>query len=218
MGLMALSVADKIRNPATVIGLTCKRLLDKETDPVNLREKLNNIISEVEKVDNIVKNFEALLQSKKYIFRFEYVNAHLENIIALNKDHAAVKGIEIVFNPSPHSLRVNIQKNLFQIAISHILKNAIEATPMGGKIIISTNEDGNNVLLTISDTGSGIDKDKIDSIFDPMFSTDDQKFGMGLSLVKQIIKEHMGKLSVESQPGEGTTFTITFPVRWTEDQ
>ena len=218
MGLMALSVADKIRNPATVIGLTCKRLLDKEMEPDKFREKLNNIITESEKLDAIVKHFETLLQSKKFIFRFEYINAHLENIISINKGHADVKGIEIVLNSAPHPLRVNIQKNLFQIAISHILKNAIDATPRGGRITISTNEDGNNVLLTISDTGSGIEKEMIDKIFDPMFSTNDQKFGMGLSLVKQIIKEHMGKVNVESKPGKGTTFTITFPVRWTEDQ
>jgi signal transduction histidine kinase len=218
MGLMALSIADKIRNPATVIGLTSKRLLEKEMEPEKFREKLNNIVTEAEKLDNIVKTFESLMQSKKFIFRFEYINAHLENIISINKGHADAKGIEIVFNPSQHSLRVNIQKNLFQIAISHILKNAIDATPRGGRVTISTNEDGNNVLLRISDTGSGIDKEIIDKIFDPMFSTNDQKFGMGLSLVKQIIKEHMGKINVESKLGEGTTFSITFPIRWTEDQ
>lgn len=218
MGLIALSVADKIRNPASVIGLTCKRLLGKEMDPDKFRDKLNDIITEVEKLDNIVKSFEALLQSKKYIFRFEFIDAHIENVLSMNKGHADIKGIEIVFNPSQHSLRANIQKNLFQIAISHIMRNAIDATPRGGRIVISTNEIENNVVLTISDTGCGIEKEMIDKIFDPMFSTDDQKFGMGLSLVKQILKEHMGKISVESKPGEGTTFTITLPVRWIESQ
>lgn len=218
MGLMALSVADKIRNPAMVIGLTCKRLLEKEMEPDKFKEKLNSIITEAEKLDAIVTNFETLLQSKKFIFRFEYIDAHLENIISINKGHADAKGIEIVFNPAPHPVRVNIQKNLLQIAISHVLKNAIEATPEGGRITISTKEDGNSVFLTISDTGNGIEKDMIDKIFDPMFSTDAQKFGMGFSLVKQIVKEHMGKISVESEPGKGTAFTITFPVRWSEDQ
>lgn len=218
MGLMALSIADKIRNPATVIGLTCKRLLDKEVDPVTLKEKLNTIITEVNNVDNIIKNFETLLQSKKYIFKFEYINAHLENVISINKTHADAKNVEIVFKPSQHPLRVNIQKNLFQIALSHILKNSIEATPEGGRITISTEEDGNNVVLKVSDTGRGIHKDIIDRIFDPMFSTDNQRFGMGLSLVKQIVKEHMGKINIESEPGKGTTFIITFPVRWSEDE
>lgn len=217
MGLMALSIADKIRNPATVIGLTCKRLLDKDIDSAKMREKLNSIIEEVDKLDNIVKKFETLLQSKKYIFRFEYINAHLENIISINKTHADAKNLEIVFNPSEHPLRINIQKNLFQIALSHILKNSIEATPEGGRITIATREEGNNVVLTISDTGRGIDKDIIDNVFDPMFSTDEQRFGMGLSLVKQIVKEHMGEIALESEPGKGTTFTLTFPVRWKEE-
>jgi signal transduction histidine kinase len=218
MSLMALTVADKIRNPATVIGLICKRLRDKETDPDKVKSKLDEIISETEKLDRIVNNFETLLQSKKYTFRHENVDGHLENIISVNKDHAAAKGIEMIFNPCTEPLRAHIQKNLFQIALSHIIKNSIEATPEGGTITVSTNKNDEHVILTISDTGSGITKEEIDKIFDPMFSTKDQKFGMGLSLVKQIVSEHMGKINVASNPAHGTTFTITLPIRWTENQ
>ncbi len=217
MSLMALTIADKIRNPAAVIGLTSKRLLDKEMDPEKLRSKLKDIIYEADNLDTIVKNFETLLQNKKYIFRYEFIDGHLENVLSINKDHAAAKGVDIVFHPSEHPLKANIQKNLFQIAFSHLIKNSIEATPEGGRIRVSTNEEENHIVITISDSGHGIKQEIIDNIFDPMFSTKDHKFGMGLSLVKQIVKEHMGEISVKSKAGEGTTFTIRLPIRWTEN-
>ncbi len=216
MSLMALTVADKIRNPAAIIGLTCKRLLDKDTDSETLRTKLHDIINEADKLDTIVINFETLLKSKKYIFKHEFIDGHIENVISINIDHANTNGIEITFIPSEHPVRANIQKNLFQLALSHLIKNSIEATPEGGRITVSTRKEENDIVISISDTGQGINQGMIDKVFDPMFSTKDRKFGMGLSLVKQIVVEHMGEISVESKAGEGTTFTIRLPVRWTE--
>jgi signal transduction histidine kinase len=218
MSLMALTLADKIRNPTAVIGLICKRLLDKEQETDELREKLKDIISEVGKLDTIVKDFEELLKIRKSRFKYDDINKHVEGVITINKDFAIHKGVEIHFSTSLHPLRANIESNLFQIALSHLIKNSIEATPEGGKITISTNEDSNIMILTISDTGHGIDKKDIDKIFDPMFSTKDQKFGMGLSLVKQIVTEHLGEIEVESNSGKGATFRIKLPLRWTENQ
>jgi signal transduction histidine kinase len=72
------------------------------------------------------------------------------------------------------------------------------------------------VVVEVSDTGQGIPKDEIDRIFEPFFSTKKHRFGMGLSLVKQIVSEHLGEIEVKSEMGQGTTFKLIFPVRWTE--
>lgn len=216
MSLMALTLADKIRNPASVIGLTCKRILDKEEVPESLRAKLEDIIHEAGKLDGIVNDFQSLLQSKKSMFGYEDINGVVESVIHVVENQAAAKGVELIFRPFAHPLKINLQKNLFNIAVSHILKNSIEATPEGGRITISTNKDENNIFLAISDTGYGISEEDIGKIFDPMFSTKEQRFGMGLPLVKRIVSEHMGIIDVESRPGEHTTFTIKLPLRWTE--
>jgi signal transduction histidine kinase len=69
--------------------------------------------------------------------------------------------------------------------------------------------------ISISDTGLGISKEVAEKIFDPMFSTKDQSFGMGLPLVKQIISEHIGNISLSSTSGAGTEFKLVLPLRWT---
>jgi signal transduction histidine kinase len=214
MSLMALTLADKIRNPASVIGLTCKRMIEKGQVPEKIVPKIESIISEAGKLDNIVKDFQSLLKSKKSMFRYEDLNAVVDSVMPMIDKMVSGKKVEVLFNPSQHPLKVNIQKNLFQIAISHLIKNSIDATPEGGKIIISTSDSDSVANIEVSDTGRGITPEDMDKIFNPMFSSKDKRFGMGLPLVKRIISEHMGEIDATSKPGEGTAFRIRLPMRW----
>jgi signal transduction histidine kinase len=217
MSLMALTLADKIRNPTAVIGLTCKRMLEKEDVPDRLKSKLTSIIYETEKLDTIVKDFQSLLKSKKSMFKYEDINSVVEGVIPLVEKKVESKGVEMIFEPSGHPLNVNIQKNLFQIALSHLIRNSAEATPDEGKISISVYESDDTAIIKVSDSGSGISDRDIGNIFDPIFSSKDKRFGMGLPLVKRIVSEHMGDIEVDSKLGEGTTFRIKLPVRWTQN-
>jgi PAS domain S-box-containing protein len=217
MSLMALTVADRVRNPATVIGGISKRILEKEKVPDKLIENLNNIIDEAEKLEVIVEDFHTLLKSRKSMFKHDDINRIVTSVISVIEKEAASKEVEMVLNISEQPLNINMQKQLLRVALFHVMRNAIEATPAGGKIVVETLEDGNSAVLAISDTGYGILQEDLEKIFDPFFSTKKRGFGMGLPLVKQIITEHLGELKVESDPGKGTTFKIIFPVRWRED-
>lgn len=217
MGLMSLTLADKIRNPAAVIGLTCRRMLEKEEVPDKLIPKIQGIIDEAGKLDNIVKDFQSLLKNRKSMFRYEDVNEVVDSIMPIIENMVMSKKIEVAFKRSGCPLKVNIQKNLFQIALSHLVKNSIDAIPEGGRITVSTYESDNACVLEVSDTGHGIQSDDIDKIFNPMFSSKDKRFGMGLPLVKRIVTEHMGEIDVASKPGEGTTFRIKLPLRWSQN-
>ncbi len=217
MSLMALTLADKIRNPASVIGLTCKRMIEKEDLPEKLIPKIEGILKEAGKLDDIVKNFHSLLKSKKSMFRYEDLNTIVEGVVPFIEKMVAGNEVEVVFNRWEHPLKVNIQKNLFQIALSHLVKNSTEASPEGGRITITTSEIDNFSVLEISDTGHGIREEDIGSIFNPMFSSKDKRFGMGLPLVKRIVSEHMGEIYVISEHEKGTTFRIKLPLRWTQN-
>jgi signal transduction histidine kinase len=216
MGLMSLTLADKIRNPASVIGLTCRRMLEKEEVPDRLIPKIQGIINEAEKLDAIVKDFQSLLKDRKSMFRYEDVNEVVDSIMPIIENMVASKKIEVAFNRWACPLKVNIQKNLFQIALSHLIKNSIDAIPEGGRITVSAYESDNACVLEVSDTGHGIHPEDINKIFNPMFSSKDKRFGMGLPLVKRIVNEHMGEIEVASIPGEGTTFRIKLPLRWSQ--
>ena len=217
MGLMSLTLADKIRNPAAVIGLICRRMLEKEEVPENLIAKIRGIIEEAQKLDNIVKDFQSLLKKRESMFRYEDINEVVDSIMPIIKNMVVNPRIEVVFNRSPNPLKVNIQKNLFRIALSHLVKNSIDAIPEGGKITVSTYESENTCVLEVSDTGLGMSSEDMDEIFNPLFSLKDKRFGMGLPLVKRIVTEHMGEIHVASKPGEGTTFSIKLPLRWSQN-
>jgi len=94
-------------------------------------------------------------------------------------------------------------------ALTNMVFNAVEAMPNGGDLYIETHDEGEYACISISDTGTGIPSEVVDSIFDPFFTTKGVGFaGLGLSVAYGIIKRHGGEIQVESEDGEGATFTI----------
>lgn len=218
MSLMALTVADRVRNPASMIGARCKRILEKEDVSESLREGLQCIIEGADKLDMIVNDFETLLKDRRSKFRNNDLNKVVEKVISVVDKEAKYKGIKMNVHISKETLRINMQEDLLRVALFHVMKNAVEATSRGGLITVETSRDGDNIAFSVSDTGYGIPKEEVNRIFRPFFSTKERGFGMGLPLVKQIISEHLGELIVNSKPGRGTTFKMIFPVRWKEDR
>jgi len=96
----------------------------------------------------------------------------------------------------------------------NILVNAAQAIEKQGEITVRTWSEGGYVFVSISDTGSGIPQDKLNRIFEPFFTTKEagKGTGLGLSIAYDIVKKHNGDLTVESEVGKGTAFTIKIPV------
>jgi signal transduction histidine kinase len=104
----------------------------------------------------------------------------------------------------------------------NVFANAIDASPKGTPIVISTEAisvvAGNDIVarkharVTIADKGKGMDKAALDRMFEPFFSTKKRGTGLGLAIVKQIVEQHDGRIEVDSGPGKGTRFTIDLPL------
>jgi PAS domain S-box-containing protein len=215
MNLMALTVADRVRNPVAVIGLACKKIMDKEV-PGELKKYFTFIRDESDKLETMVKSFQNLLGSRRSVFRYENVNEVIKDVISLIEKESVQKGIKLVLHLSEQPLKINMQKDLWRVAVQHILRNAVEATPAGGEIIVTSAAENDNIALSVADTGNGIPQQEIEKIFDPFYSTKAHRYGMGLPLVKQVVSEHMGAIDLTSEPGKGTTFRMVFPSRWQE--
>lgn len=130
------------------------------------------------------------------------INHHLHlNNIKLEKDFCC------------NYLEFECDKNQIQQAILAILINAIEAMPEGGTLAIKVFCSDSIINIIISDTGVGISKENLDKIFEPFFSTKPggKGTGLGLSVVYGIVKQHQGKISIESEVNKGTKVTLTFP-------
>ena len=216
MSLMALTVADRVRNPAALIAGVCKRLSGKGDIPERMKDSFEIITDSSRDLEKIVTDFESLLKSRQSKFSYEDLNKVVEGVVNVIARRADDKGVHLSVNLAAGPLMVNVQLNLLRVAIFHLIKNAIEAMPGAGSVSVVTSAEGGRVSLSISDTGAGIPDEIIGRIFDPFFTTKGQSFGMGLPLVKQVVTEHLGEITVESEVGKGTTFNIVFPGRWKE--
>ena len=218
MNLIALSVADRIRNPAAAIAGTFNRILRKEALSDPLRERLGDLMLEAQKLDAIVKDYETILKGRQTMFRVEDLNVIVQSVLPLMEGERKDKGIELRLLLSDKPLGCMANRQLMRVAVLHVLKNAVEATPPGGTITVTTSSDEEHLSLSIADTGEGIPKEELPRIFSLFFSTKKHRIGMGLPLVKQILEEHRGHITVESVLGKGSTFLITLPVRWSEQE
>jgi two-component system sporulation sensor kinase A len=216
MSLLALKLADRVRNPALVIGLTARKSLASPAIDLELKESLKRILEQAENLDATVSDFQAILKSRQSAYTYEDINDLIREVLVVIRPEVSGKKVDLSVSLNKAPLRINIQRQLFRAAISHVLRNAIEATGEGGQISVATSKEEDLIILTVSDTGTGIPQDILGKIFDPLFSTKTRRFGMGLPLVKQIVSEHLGEITLESEMSRGTTLRMIFPVRWKE--
>ena len=118
--------------------------------------------------------------------------------------------VSFFINAQPENIRVKISAPLFDWVIENLLKNALDAMEGKGKITVSIQEAGEEVIVDVADTGKGISRQNISKVFKPGFTTKKRGWGLGLSLSKRIIDQyHKGHLTVKSSEiGKGTTFRI----------
>ena len=214
MNLLAMTLADRVRNPSSVIGATANRVLRKAECSEKAKENFRLIINEAEKLDKTVKDFQNMLKSRQTLFHYEDVCEIVRDVLPVIEKEAARKQIVLSVDLPDRPLKINTVRNLLKMAIFTILKNAVELTPDEGKVMVLVAGDEDRIQVTVSDNGYGIAKEDIDEIFDPFSHAYGYRFSMGLPLIKQIVSEHMGEISVKSEIGKGTTVTMVFPVRW----
>jgi signal transduction histidine kinase len=124
------------------------------------------------------------------------------------------KGIEVRIGLVDNPPLISIDKEQMKTALANVIKNSIEAMQEELKLLkVTSHISDGRMEIQVSDTGKGIPKDKIKDIFAPFFTSKVYGPGLGLTFTLKIVQEHRGSISVESEPGEGTTLTITLPLK-----
>ncbi len=160
---------------------------------------------------NQIHYIESILEDWKQQTINGKIERKMENIFQLV--HVAVKAaitsdlvdVKIV---ADEGLMYNVDYNRMLRALSNIIKNSVDAMPEGGILTISAFEDGEKLVLRITDTGVGIPEENMDLIYDPFFTTKLKGMGLGLSFVRQVVEAHNGTMTMASKVGAGTTTTI----------
>ncbi len=209
-------VAHEIRNPLVSIGGFAKRVYDRlpENDPN--KKYLEMIMDEVLKLENMVKLLIELKTMTVCYLGNTDINEVITEALALYEDEFAAKGVVVKTRLLDNLPFISGDKEQLKIAVSNLIKNSIEAMQESPKVLtIATSVSDGRMNIEVSDTGKGIPKDKLKSIFHPFYTSKIYGPGLGLTFTLKIVQQHGGNISVESEPGKGTTFTIRLPIRKT---
>jgi two-component system NtrC family sensor kinase len=217
IGSLGAGVAHEINNPLSGILGLAQLLLGDLPEAHPARPMLQDLEEQALRIQSIVANLLRLSQRQA---GEDHRPVDLSRIIGDALElcgpglfaGAAIAIDRKVQSPSP-AIRGNAPQ--LQAAIMQLVQNACFAMPDGGRLYIETATPEPALLrMRISDTGRGIPADLLPRIFDPFFTTKARRTdtGIGLSVVHKIIEDHGGKIRVESEPGKGTTFWITFPI------
>ncbi|MCX5799670.1 MAG: CHASE3 domain-containing protein [Proteobacteria bacterium] len=213
VGKLAASVAHELRNPLGVMKNTTYYLnmLELTKDSPELKENLDVINHEIENSDRIIGDLLEFSRAKESVFLPENINVIVKEIL----DRLRVSpNIELVLELKDGLPQIEVDALQMHQVFYNLVKNATEAMEKGGKLTIRTGlKEGAFVEVSISDTGSGISKENIVKIFDPLFSTKTKGTGLGLSVCSSLIERHNGSIDVDSEVGKGTTFTVKLPIR-----
>lgn len=169
------------------------------------------IMSELKRIESIITEFLVLAKPQATHYEKNDVAKVMQETVDLLSVQATMHNIQIEATYEPVPPVYCDSKQLKQVFIN-MLKNAIEVMPKGGTITVSVQHVDERVRIAIRDQGCGIPKEKIKKIGEPFYTTKERGTGLGLMVSYKIIKEHQGRIDVESEVGVGTTFYITLPI------
>ena len=169
-------------------------------------------------MEEMVTKFESLAEKREYFFGQEDLNEVVETTLTMLAPEFQAKEIDLQTSLWPEPLMGKINGHLLRVALSHLLRNAIEATPRAGSISLTTQMVGELARLEIQDTGRGMPPEVVEQIFTPFYTTKIGGSGLGLVFVRQIVEEHRGSIRIESEVGRGTKVIIDLPQRFSPQQ
>ena len=216
IGLLAAGVAHEVNTPLTGVSSYTQMLLGMipETDPKHAL--LQKVQKQTDRASNIVGN---LLNFSRTGNATEFteidVNKLLEDTLQLLEPQMRKSRVEIVKNYAAAPPKINGNASKLQQVFTNLIINARDAMFGGGTITLTTSFDAEDqVIIEVADTGSGIETENLNKIYDPFFTTKGVGSGTGLGLAVSygIVQEHAGIIETTSEVGEGTTFRLVFPV------
>lgn len=219
IGQLSATVAHQVKSPLTSIALNLRLLQELiQNSPLKEDAQVASLLTLTEEaVDNLSEITRHYLQSGKPPpprFVKGSVTDLLRNLAELIRPEAEGHGISVEIELPPCGLDISMDRTQLRLALTNLLRNAIEATAPGGKIHISCALSNEKAEIIIADTGKGMTESELLRAFQPFYTTKEGGSGLGLPVARYIVESHGGELSCKSQPGVGTSFRILLPLEW----
>ncbi len=224
IGLLAAGVAHEVNTPLAVISSYAQMLQKHTRDDARLAPVLEKITQQTFRASEIVNNLLNFSRTSSAVFASVDLNSILRETLTLLDHQLRTARITVDADLQTPLPRIYGSQGKLQQVLLNLILNAKDAMAdkAGGTLRIVSYSDANTVALRVSDTGSGIDPEHLQRIYDPFFTTKNaprpgqhKGTGLGLSVSYGIVQEHGGRIHVESVVGAGTTFQLEFPVETT---
>ena len=214
LGKLSAGIAHELNNPLTGVLSFAHFIKDAHPADALLQNDLEVVVRETERCKRIIKGLLDFARQSQPEKNEDNVLLLLQRTLALIANHKDFKNIEIIRDLPPQLPLVMIDRDQMQQVFMNLIVNAGEAMPLGGTLRVSAGitPDQGAVEIRLQDTGTGIAEKDLGKIFDPFFTTKEMGTGLGLSISLGIVENHGGRLQVESQPGQGSTFTVQLPL------
>ncbi len=222
VGEVTAAMAHQIGTPLNSISGYIQLILQDGNLKLKDCNRLKIIESQLDRLADSVKNLLSSTRQPKPQFKALHVNELLEELIRLSEPWFLARNVNLSSQFSPDLPPVLGDPTHLQTLFLNLITNALDAMPKGGMLTIRTQQivppgpskDGRWLKISIADTGIGITDESKKRIFDPFFTTKKmgEGTGLGLAICEKIVKEHSGKIEVESEVGKGSTFLISIPI------
>ncbi len=212
LGVLASGLAHEIGTPMNVILGRAEYLLQRSENE-GMRKGLDTIVRQVERITKIMNQLLAYARRRPAELRRMDLRRTVDETLEMIQEKITKHRIVVETDFDGAVSEIDGDPDQISQVLLNLLLNAVHAMEAGGVLRISARPRQGEVSLSVSDTGPGIPREHLAKIFEPFFTTKEvgKGTGLGLNVVTGIIQEHQGTITVESEPGSGTTFTITLP-------
>lgn len=214
---LAGGLAHEIKNPLSTIGLNMELLAEELAESDSPRDrramrKIEIVQRECQRLQDLLNDFLNFAKVRRLKLEPTDLNGQVRDVLEFVRPEASAAKIEIIDYLTSDLPTVLVDRESFRGALLNLVLNARQAMPDGGQLVVRTHVTPAGVALDLIDTGIGMDLKTQAQIFDAFFSTKPGGSGLGLPTTKKIIEAHGGSITLQSEPGRGTQFTITLPL------
>jgi signal transduction histidine kinase len=210
------SISHEISNPLAGMYSTLEFLDRRLADPNGvsldvLRRDVKNLKYETDRLRELLQDLRDFVRSGRLDLKSVSLGEVAAEILAMEQCHHHERGIRTDLDiPASLPCLIADRHKLKQVLLN-LFKNAAEAMPRGGKLVLRGFQEGNEIVLEVKDTGGGIPREA--NVFEPFSTTKPNGLGLGLAIARQIVAAHGGVISYTSEPDKGTTFRIAIPLK-----
>ncbi|MDI6907327.1 MAG: ATP-binding protein [Thermoanaerobacterales bacterium] len=210
-GQLAASIAHEIRNPLTAAA-GFLQLIMESPESSKVREYAGWVARELEHVRRITSDFLSLARPRPPERRPVNPAEIIEDLRLILESEAMLHDITLQLDVLCDLPTVWVDPDQIRQVILNLVKNAVQAMDGGGRLLIGVRADGDTLVIKVSDTGHGIPPEVLPNIFQPFLTTKETGTGLGLTVCRNIVEAHGGRIAVESSEGVGTTFRVFLPI------